>query len=81
MAEGIQRRLAAIVSADVVGFWYRYGYADALKDSYRLILIDARGHGASDKPHDGGAHPYAPTIPLAERPEATDPEACHDRDR
>ena len=27
------------------------GYADSLKDSYQVILIDARGHGASDKPH------------------------------
>ena len=36
--------------------WYRYGYVDALKDNYRLILIDGRGHGASDKPHDGAAY-------------------------
>ena len=27
-------------------------YVDALKDKYQLILIDARGHGSSDKPHD-----------------------------
>ncbi len=26
------------------------GYSDSLKDSYRVILIDARGHGVSDKP-------------------------------
>ncbi len=39
-----------------VAGWYRYGYVDALKDSYRLILIDARGHGASNKPHDGAAY-------------------------
>lgn len=32
--------------------WYEYGYVDAFKDSYRLVLIDARGHGKSDKPHD-----------------------------
>ena len=32
------------------------GYVDALKDSYRLILIDARGHGRSDKPHDPAAY-------------------------
>ncbi len=36
--------------------WYRVGYVDALRTSYRLILIDARGHGASDKPHDGAAY-------------------------
>jgi len=27
-----------------------------LKDDYQLILIDARGHGASDKPHDPEAY-------------------------
>ena len=32
--------------------WRLFGYVDALKDTYRLILIDARGHGQSDKPHD-----------------------------
>ncbi len=31
--------------------WYEFGYVDALKDNYQLILIDARGHGKSDKPH------------------------------
>jgi pimeloyl-ACP methyl ester carboxylesterase len=30
--------------------WYDYGYVSALKTDYRLILLDARGHGASDKP-------------------------------
>ena len=32
--------------------WYLNGYVDPLQQDYRLILIDARGHGASDKPHD-----------------------------
>lgn len=32
--------------------WHRCGYVDSLKNDYNLILIDARGHGASDKPHD-----------------------------
>ncbi len=32
--------------------WYQCEYVDALKSHYQLILIDARGHGASDKPHD-----------------------------
>lgn len=31
--------------------WYEYGYVSALKTDFRLILLDARGHGASDKPH------------------------------
>ena len=33
-------------------FWYERGYVAALKPKYRLVLIDARGHGQSDKPHD-----------------------------
>jgi pimeloyl-ACP methyl ester carboxylesterase len=36
--------------------WYETGYVEALKPDYRLILIDARGHGASDKPHDPEAY-------------------------
>jgi pimeloyl-ACP methyl ester carboxylesterase len=36
--------------------WYESGYVEALRPDYRLILIDARGHGASDKPHDRDAY-------------------------
>ncbi len=36
--------------------WKDLGYVDALKDRRRLILIDARGHGQSDKPHDPAAY-------------------------
>ena len=36
--------------------WYESGYVQALRPEYRLILIDARGHGASDKPHDSEAY-------------------------
>ena len=36
--------------------WYEAGYVEALRPDYRLILIDARGHGASDKPHDPDAY-------------------------
>lgn len=32
--------------------WYVHGYVDALKSDYQLILVDARGHGQSDKPHN-----------------------------
>jgi pimeloyl-ACP methyl ester carboxylesterase len=32
--------------------WQDTGYVASLSDAYRLILIDARGHGGSDKPHD-----------------------------
>lgn len=38
--------------------WRDAGYVRALKHDYRLILMDARGHGASAKPHDPEA--YAP---------------------
>jgi len=39
--------------------WRLAGYVDALKPQYRLILVDARGHGESDKPYD----PTAYTLP------------------
>jgi pimeloyl-ACP methyl ester carboxylesterase len=36
--------------------WSECGYVDALQSQHRLILIDARGHGRSDKPHDPSAY-------------------------
>jgi len=36
--------------------WYEAGYVDALRPAFRVILVDARGHGASDKPHDPNAY-------------------------
>ena len=36
--------------------WVRHGYVDALRRYHRLILIDARGHGRSDKPHEPSAY-------------------------
>lgn len=36
--------------------WYVHGYVEALRQDYQLILIDARGHGGSDKPHDPAAY-------------------------
>ena len=44
--------------------WRDTGYTSGLSDRYRLILIDARGHGTSDKPHDPEAY--------ARRRQATD---------
>jgi len=32
--------------------WHEFGYVEPLRQDYRLVLIDARGHGRSDKPHD-----------------------------
>ena len=37
-------------------WWQELGYVDSLKDKYKLILIDLRGHGGSDKPHDPEAY-------------------------
>ncbi len=36
--------------------WRVQGYTDALKDDYTLILIDARGHGKSDKLYEPEAY-------------------------
>lgn len=36
--------------------WRLAGYVDALKPQYRLVLVDARGHGESDKPYDPTAY-------------------------
>src|ERR1700675_4513302 len=36
--------------------WHRAGYVEALKPHYQMILVDARGHGESDKPHDAAAY-------------------------
>lgn len=36
--------------------WQEFGYVDGLKDLRRVVLIDARGHGRSDKPHDPAAY-------------------------
>jgi pimeloyl-ACP methyl ester carboxylesterase len=44
--------------------WYERGYAEPLQRDYQPILIDARGHGASDKPHDRAAYTWP--IPVAD---------------
>ncbi len=36
--------------------WRERGYTEVLGGDYRLILIDARGHGHSDKPHEPSAY-------------------------
>jgi pimeloyl-ACP methyl ester carboxylesterase len=43
---------------DSLESWRQYGYVAALQDGYQLILIDARGHGLSDKPHDEEAYGF-----------------------
>ena len=44
---------------DSLQTWYELGYVEALQRDYRLILVDARGHGHSDKPHDPDAYAMA----------------------
>ncbi len=36
--------------------WGKTGLIDALDDEYRVIALDLRGHGKSDKPHDTEAY-------------------------
>ena len=36
--------------------WYELDYVSTLKKDCQLILVDARGHGDSDKPHDPEAY-------------------------
>lgn len=38
--------------------WYANGYVEKLKTKYQLILIDQRGHGQSDKPHESDGYSY-----------------------
>ena len=44
--------------SDSVTNWIRYGHADAVAaKGFRVIMLDFRGHGASDKPHDLACYP------------------------
>lgn len=36
--------------------WWSFGLVDALRDDFQLIMPDARGHGASEKPHEPGSY-------------------------
>lgn len=36
--------------------WRQCGYLAKLQEDFQCILLDARGHGASDKPHDPSAY-------------------------
>ncbi|MEO2196993.1 MAG: alpha/beta hydrolase [bacterium] len=39
-------------TANAEGKWFKPGIAQALAERHRVIAIDARGHGQSEKPHD-----------------------------
>lgn len=47
-------------TANSEGKWIKSGIAQALAARHRVIAIDARGHGKSDKPHD--AAKYGPRM-------------------
>ena len=36
--------------------WRAFGYVSALRDSHRLVLMDFRGHGRSDKPYSSSSY-------------------------
>jgi pimeloyl-ACP methyl ester carboxylesterase len=36
--------------------WITCGYLPALRPHYQVVMIDSRGHGESDKPHDEAAY-------------------------
>ena len=42
--------------SDSLESWYEFGYVDSLKSERKVILVDARGHGASDKPHEAAEY-------------------------
>ncbi len=46
--------------SDSIESWYEFGYVERLKDEFQLIMIEARGHGESDKPHDPAAYNLSP---------------------
>ena len=44
-------------AADATSNWQKPGVIEALKaEGYRVITLDARGHGESQKPHDPAAY-------------------------
>jgi pimeloyl-ACP methyl ester carboxylesterase len=47
--------------AGSLGIWRMDGYVDALKHAYQCVLIDARGHGRSDKPKSVSAYGLEPS--------------------
>jgi len=49
-------------SAGFLESWYDLGYVEGLKDDYQLVLMDSRGCGESDKPHDREAYRLAPRV-------------------
>src|SRR5215471_584828 len=42
--------------------WHLHGYIESLRNDYEVVLVDARGHGASDKPYDANAYTLAQRV-------------------
>lgn len=42
--------------SDSIESWYEFGYVKRLREEFQLILIEPRGHGNSDKPHESSAY-------------------------
>jgi pimeloyl-ACP methyl ester carboxylesterase len=55
--DGLPLVLLHGTSDDLEG-WRDFGYVDALQEDHRLVLIDMRGHGQSDKPHEVAAYDW-----------------------
>lgn len=66
-------------TGDSLDSWYELGYVAALAERFRLVLIDARGHGASDKPHDPSAYQLALRVSdvIAVLDDLHIPQACY----
>src|SRR5918994_6507418 len=43
-------------------WWTEPGYVDGLRSDHRLVIVDIRGHGASDKPHEVAAYAWEALI-------------------
>ena len=47
--------MAHALGGDGMYMWRRDKYVEALRSDFQLILLDFRGHGQSDKPHEASA--------------------------
>lgn len=54
--ENLPTALLVHGSALSSAIWRAFGYVDALRDRFRLVMPDLRGHGRSDAPHDEDAY-------------------------
>lgn len=43
--------------------WFEFGYVEALRDQFQVIVVDAQGRGSSDKPSESSAYARPPCAP------------------